>query len=89
MPNALIVQAATLTSTATFAGTNTQFSNAILAYCRAQGIDTTGTNQQVLDRFVAFLYADVRRIGREHTRRQKQLAKEAEVGSEVDTELGT
>lgn len=89
MPNALIVQAASLDSTASFAGTNQQFSNAIRAYCAAMGVDTSGTNQQVLDRFVAFLHADVRRIAREHTRRQKRLAKEAAIDSEVDAELGT
>lgn len=89
MPNNLTVNAASLTSTATFSGTNQQFSSAIRAYCSAMGVDTSGTNQQVLDRFIAFVYADVRRVAREHTRRQKQLAKEAEIGGEVDAELGT
>lgn len=89
MPNNLTVNAATLTSTAPFAGTNQQFSSAIRAYCSAMGVDTSGTNQQVLDRFVAFLYSDVRRIAREHTRRQKALAKEGAIDSEVDAELGS
>lgn len=89
MPNNLTVQTATLTSTVTFTGTNQQFSSAIRAYCSAMGVDTSGTNQQVLDRFVAFLYSDVRRIAREHIRQQKALAKEAAIDGEVDAELGT
>lgn len=89
MPNDLTVRAASLTATAFFAGTNQQFSNAIRAYCSAMGVDTSGTNQQVLNRFIQFLYDDVKRVAREHTRQQKRLAKQDEVDDEVDEELGS
>lgn len=89
MPNDLRVRVASLASTQSFGGTDQQFSNNILNYCKAMGISVEGTNQEVLDRFVAHLYDDVRRVAKQYTKRQKALAKEDEVDAEVDDELGS
>lgn len=90
MPNDLRVRVASLVSTVAPPGVaDAQMQNTIADYCAAMGIDTTGSNQAVLDRFTQRLWDEVRREAVAHRKRMKMLAKQAEIDAETNAELGT
>lgn len=87
MANDLRIRAASLTSTVTFGGTDQQFANGLLAYCRARGISTTGTNQQVLDRVAEDIYDRIKREAQAQLRREKDAVSTSANHAEVESEL--
>lgn len=87
MPNDVRVRAATLISSKSFAGTDQQFQQGLLAYCRFRGISTDGTNQQVLDRVAEDIYDRVKREAQAQLKREKDLTDAVTNQGEVESEL--
>lgn len=89
MPNDVRWRAGSTVSTVTFGGTDAQFEAAILDFCEALGIDTTGNKQAILDRFTQHDYVNARAVARAHRKRKKQASTSAALEAELDAELGT
>lgn len=90
MSNDLRVRVANLVSVVSPPGiTDAQMSNNIADYCEAMGIDTSGSNQAVLDRFTQHIWDDVHAKAKAQRRRKKLAQAAASIDGEVDGELGT
>lgn len=92
MPNDIRIRGGTTVANyppAELAVTDTQFENAVLDFCEAMGIPTTGSKQAILDRFAQHLWDDTRRVARAHRKRKKQAAGGTAIDAEIDSELGT
>lgn len=91
MPNDLRVRGGTIVANYPPVGlevTDIQFENAILDFCEAKGIPTTGSKQAILDRFIQHLWDDTRAVARAQRRRKKLVAAGTAIDAEINSELG-
>lgn len=91
MPNDFRVRGGTTASNyppPELAVTDTQFENAILDFCEAMGIPTTGSKQAILDRYIQHIWDNTKAVARAHRRRKKAAALSTSIDVELDTELG-
>lgn len=87
MSSSLSMKAGPLTSVKNWQGTDAQFQAALLDFLEFRGLQTTGTNQEKLDRVLDEVWGIIAKDVKQHRRDRRMSEQRAALEQELATEL--
>lgn len=87
MSSALSMKSGPLTAVKNWQGTDAQFQAALLDYIEMRGLQTTGTNQEKLDRVLDDVWGRIAADVKQHRKDKRMNEQRAALDQELATEL--